>query len=342
MTIGVLATCIATGMVGCLAYYLERCRRKIAEAALVDTKKALELQVTARAAERTGRIRAEVEQALQNSEIISLRQQSELESSHPPCIVQKKLREQLATPARTAAPEAAYPLAPIGHLQSCFSQRNGTPRQPLLARNARAKLVLRPDVPAGCLEGLEQYSHVWILFIFHCNTDLQRLWSPSHATDGLKAKVQVPRLNGGRMGVLATRSPHRPAPIGLSVAEVITVKGRTLIVGGADIVDGSPVLDVKPYLPFCDSLPSASAPPWVSDDLPEDALSIADVAISEAAEEQLRDCWAAKGAAMRELYPEFSDFLALITQVLARDVRSVHQRLHVRYPYFKRITSPPS
>lgn len=72
----------------------------------------------------------------------------------------------------------------------------------------------RADIPVGCLEGLDQYSHVWILFVFHCNTDLQRLWSPSHAADGLKAKVQVPRLNGGRMGVLATRSPHRPAPIG--------------------------------------------------------------------------------------------------------------------------------
>ncbi len=77
---------------------------------------------------------------------------------------------------------------------------------------------------------------------------------------------------------------------------------------------------------LCLYLPHAAQ---VSDDLPEDALSIADVAISEAAEEQLRDCWAAKGAAMRDLYPEFSDFLALITQVLARDVRSVHQRLHV-------------
>jgi tRNA (Thr-GGU) A37 N-methylase len=51
--------------------------------------------------------------------------------------------------------------------------------------------------------------------------------------------------------------------VGLSVAEVIAVKGRTLIVGGADIVDGSPVLDVKPYLPFCDSLPSAITPSWV-------------------------------------------------------------------------------
>ena len=72
----------------------------------------------------------------------------------------------------------------------------------------------RPEIPEGCLEGLEQYSHVWVLYIFHCNTDLQRLWSPDHASDGLKAKVQVPRLNGQRMGVLATRSPHRPSPIG--------------------------------------------------------------------------------------------------------------------------------
>ncbi|KAK9909115.1 hypothetical protein WJX75_007371 [Coccomyxa subellipsoidea] len=290
MSIGVLAICIATNVVFCLVYYWERCHRKISEAAAVDMTTALDLQMKARAAERTGRIRAE-----------------------------KKLREQLSTPASGAAPEAAYPLAPIGHLQSCFSQRNGTPRQPLLARNARAKLVLRPDIPAGCLEGLEQYSHVWMLFIFHCNTDLQRLWSPSHATDGLKAKVQVPRLNGGRMGVLATRSPHRPAPIGLSVAEVIAVKGRTLIVGGADIVDGSPVLDVKPYLPFCDSLPSAITPSWVPDDLSEDALSITGLAVSEASEQQLHECWEAKGATMRELYPAFSDFMDLIRQVLARD-----------------------
>ena len=69
------------------------------------------------------------------------------------------------------------------------------------------------------MEGLAQYSHVWVIFVFHCNTDLQRLWSPDHASDGLKAKVQVPRLNGERMGVLATRSPHRPSPIGGSMME---------------------------------------------------------------------------------------------------------------------------
>ncbi|KAG1652447.1 hypothetical protein FOA52_012182, partial [Chlamydomonas sp. UWO 241] len=111
----------------------------------------------------------------------------------------------------------AFPLHPIGTMQSCFSQRNGTPRQPLLAPLARCRLKLAPDVPAACLEGLELYSHVWVLYIFHENTDLVKVWQGDRS--GLKAKVHVPRLNGEKMGVLATRSPHRPAPIGLSVAQ---------------------------------------------------------------------------------------------------------------------------
>lgn len=134
------------------------------------------------------------------------------------------------------------------------------------------------------------------------------------------------------------------------------MKGRTLILGGADIVDGSPVLDVKPYLPFCDSLRSATAPPWVctqvivclcfcasispgsedllicvlqvAQDLPEDALTITEVSITEVASQQLQECWSAKGAAMKELYPSYGEFAELLRQVLSRDVRSVHQRLH--------------
>lgn len=56
----------------------------------------------------------------------------------------------------------------------------------------------------------------------------------------------------------------RPCPIGLSVAQVVGVEGRTLVLGGVDIVDGSPVLDIKPYLPFCDSVPQAGAPACTS------------------------------------------------------------------------------
>jgi hypothetical protein len=77
--------------------------------------------------------------------------------------------------------------------------------------------------------------------------------------------VRVPRLDGGKMGVLATRSPHRPVPIGLSLVKIESVRGRFVTISGADIVDGSPVVDIKPYLPFCESLPHATAPDWVTE-----------------------------------------------------------------------------
>ncbi|RMZ57187.1 hypothetical protein APUTEX25_004021, partial [Auxenochlorella protothecoides] len=117
--------------------------------------------------------------------------------------------------------------------------------EPLLVESARASLTLRPGLAPEFLQGLEQYTHCWVLYVFHRNTDLQRLWGGSDR--GLRAKIRVPRLDGGRLGALATRSPHRPCPIGLSVARVLRVSGRTLLLGGADVVDGSPVLDVKPY-----------------------------------------------------------------------------------------------
>jgi tRNA-methyltransferase O len=66
------------------------------------------------------------------------------------------------------------------------------------------------------------------------------------------------------MGVLATRTPHRPNPIGLSLCQVEAVEGRMLVLSGVDIVDGSPVLDIKPYVPFCEACPGAKAPEWVA------------------------------------------------------------------------------
>jgi tRNA-Thr(GGU) m(6)t(6)A37 methyltransferase TsaA len=157
--------------------------------------------------------------------------------------------------------QVAFPLRPIGLLRSCFSRRNGTPRQPLLVPAARAALTLRADLSPDFLQGLAGYSHCWVLYVFHENTDLQRLWQAG--SGGVRAKIRVPRLNGGRLGVLATRSPHRPCPVGLSVAEIVGVQGSTLILGGADIVDGTPVLDIKPYVAFCDAVPGATAPHWV-------------------------------------------------------------------------------
>lgn len=99
----------------------------------------------------------------------------------------------------------------------------------------------------------------------------------SAGSSHIKALISVPRLNGGKMGVLATRSPHRPVPIGLSTAEIVSVDATNgvLVLGGVDIVDGSPVLDVKPYVPFSDALPDATAPDWVAVRTSEPAICCA-------------------------------------------------------------------
>ncbi|GIL78924.1 hypothetical protein Vretimale_220 [Volvox reticuliferus] len=220
----------------------------------------------------------------------------------------------------------AFPFRPIGHLQSVFTERNGTPRQPQLVPAARSRLVLCNNVPPACLEGLNQYSHCWVLYVFHANTDLAKYLSPDRS--GLKAKIHVPRLNGARMGVLATRSPHRPSPIGLSTAQIIGLEGNSLLLGGVDIVDGSPVLDIKPYVPFCDCLPAARAPSWVQAEAEEEPLAVREVVMDQTARGALMRAWQARKAP--SMYSSAEQYLELVRQVLSRDIRSVHQRLNVR------------
>ncbi|UYV69839.1 C9orf156 [Cordylochernes scorpioides] len=85
-------------------------------------------------------------------------------------------------------------------------------------------------------------SHVFrLLCVFHVS-------GPSTA-----AKVCPPRLEGQSVGVLSTRSPHRPNPLALSLVELVAVTGNTLTLAGVDLIDGTPVLDVKPYIPQYDS-----------------------------------------------------------------------------------------
>ena len=237
-----------------------------------------------------------------------------------------------------------YPLRPIGRFRSSFSRRNGTPRQPRLVPLARGRLTLRRHVPPAALEGLEAFSHVWIIYVFHGNTDLQRAMGAGDEArrgDGAvqtrstsRAKVRVPRLNGERRGVFATRTPHRPLPIGLSLVEVRAVDSErgVLEVGGADLIDGTPVLDVKPYVPFCEALapPAARAPDWVdfTMDLHE-PLTIESVEWAPGARERLSEVWEQRGAA-RSLYASSAEFCAFCAQALSFDIRSAHRRMSER------------
>lgn len=97
---------------------------------------------------------------------------------------------------------------------------------------------------AHALLGLEAWTHVWVLFWFH-------------RVENWRAKVQPPR-DTARRGVLATRSPHRPNPIGLTAARLLRVAGHTVVLEGLDLLDGTPILDLKPYVPYADRIDDAS------------------------------------------------------------------------------------
>lgn len=140
---------------------------------------------------------------------------------------------------------------PIGIVHCGFKEKFGIPRQPGLATSIQSRIELLPpfNTPAA-VKGLEECSHIWLIFLFSANQ--QQGWSPT---------VRPPRLGGNqRIGVFASRSPFRPNPIGLSVVkleEIITTNGVTLVVTGADLLDTTPILDIKPYLPYADVIADA-------------------------------------------------------------------------------------
>ncbi len=147
----------------------------------------------------------------------------------------------------------SHSFQPIGIVHSCFKEKFGIPRQAGLVPDAEAELELLPPYDREeAVRGLEAFSHLWLVFVFHAVRKQQ--WKPT---------VRPPRLGGNqRMGVFASRSPFRPNPIGLSVVrmgKIERVQGRLLIgLGGIDLLDGTPVLDIKPYVPYADALPHAN------------------------------------------------------------------------------------
>ncbi|CAH0551319.1 unnamed protein product [Brassicogethes aeneus] len=133
----------------------------------------------------------------------------------------------------------------IGKITTQFPEKRGTPRQPGICSEMVAKLTLNSEVftnPNHALEGLQEFSHMWILFHFHKND-----------SNHVKAKVAPPRLNGVRTGVFATRSPHRPCPIGLSLVKIDRIFENVVYFSGVDMINDTPVLDIKPYIPQYDS-----------------------------------------------------------------------------------------
>ncbi len=142
-------------------------------------------------------------------------------------------------------------IQPIGIVQSPYQEKFGTPRQSGLVPVGSRIDILPPYNVAGAFSGLDEFSHIWVSFIFH--RALRESWKP---------RVRPPRLGGNRKtGVFASRSPFRPNHLGLSVVKLEKItqenKGIQLHVSGLDVIDGTPVVDIKPYVPYADSIPDA-------------------------------------------------------------------------------------
>jgi tRNA (adenine37-N6)-methyltransferase len=141
-------------------------------------------------------------------------------------------------------PPGSLVIAPIGVVHTPFSDRVSAPRQPSASEGTPGTIELFPGRGFEfALEDLTGWQFVWLVFWFHLN----RGWRP---------KVLPPR-SSRRRGVFATRSPHRPNPIGLSVVELVRVDGLTVHVRGVDLIDGTPLLDIKPYVPYTDAIADA-------------------------------------------------------------------------------------
>ncbi|WP_318494164.1 tRNA (N6-threonylcarbamoyladenosine(37)-N6)-methyltransferase TrmO [Photobacterium leiognathi] len=146
----------------------------------------------------------------------------------------------------------SYSIDPIGIIHSPYKEKFAVPRQPGLVPSARSEIILQGDANSlEAVRGIEQFSHLWLLFLFDQN--LEAGWRPT---------VRPPRLGGNeRIGVFASRATFRPNGIGMSAVELKGVRhenGNVIIeLGGVDLVDGTPIVDIKPYIPYSDSLPQA-------------------------------------------------------------------------------------
>ena len=155
--------------------------------------------------------------------------------------VQKRTRDRLTGQSI----KSGYQYRPIGFIESPFPDRRGTPRQPVLVPAAMGKIRFdKTIIQHEHFKELTQFSHIWVIFVFHENTN-----GDTEASQ-LPARIKPPRLGGQKVGCLSTRSPHRPNNIGLSVCEVIEVGTDFIRLSGIDFVDGTPVLDIKPYIPY--------------------------------------------------------------------------------------------
>lgn len=229
---------------------------------------------------------------------------------------EKKEEDEPTTELPAAAPIVKLPKRPdytfktIGYIKTPFVELNGTPRQAALALGCPGELKLKQEVqPSSSLRDLEGYSHLWVISVFHANTNMS-----FHGT------VSPPLLEGKKTGVFATRSPHRPNPIALSLCKIESVDAKKGVVRllGVDLVNGTPILDIKPFVK-ADVLMDAKWPAWL------DNPRLSNVEWTEDARKQLREAIEKRKSCLRVLRSA-EEAEKAVEDALKLDVRTTHAR----------------
>ncbi|KAF2072300.1 hypothetical protein CYY_006378 [Polysphondylium violaceum] len=236
---------------------------------------------------------------------------------------------------------------PIGYFESVFALKNGTPRQGSLSPNSSGKVKIQCSNALHMLRGLDEFSHAWLIFVFHGN-DRELIKPTDQLTKGPKKRIELnynihkeegvlpapkhvtvrpPRLNGDRRGVFATRAPHRPIPIGLTMCQIERVENDTVYFKGVDLIDGTPIVDIKPYIHLYDSQPNATIPSWV-----ETKTEIESVEFTKEALENIEHCVKVvgldmlKGTESSTLEEKIEKVKNVISEVLFNEPRSAYRR----------------
>ena len=206
----------------------------------------------------------------------------------------------------------SYNFFPVGFIKSPYKEKFGIPRQARLVKSAQSTIeLISPCNDPSIIKGLESFSHLWLLFVFHAPK--HENWNPT---------VRPPRLGGNkRQGVFATRSPFRPNPIGMSAVKLEKTeqkKGKIILhISGADLLDGTPILDIKPYIRESDIIKNAQDG-WIKDKKhPQLSVSFSPI--------------------LKDFFKENEELKKLITEVIKQDPRPRYQESDSEESYAFRL-----
>ena len=152
--------------------------------------------------------------------------------------------------------ELSLALKPIGRIVHGAAQPDGPRPRPSALGEKTARIEI-DAAWAGALDGIEEFSHIWVLWWLDQSPAGSELDSLQVRPEG---RAEMPLR-----GIFATRSPRRPNPIAMTPVRLLARQGARLTVQGLDAFEGTPILDLKPYIRRGDLIPEATMPDWLEE-----------------------------------------------------------------------------